>query len=407
MTHIPQPFTAEKISDHVYWVGAIDWEIKEFHGYLTTRGTTFNAYLILADKITLVDTVKAVHKDEMMSRIASVIDPAKIDIIISNHAEMDHSGCLPDVIEAVKPSEVYASKNGVKALNSHFHFSDGEITPVETGGTVSLGDMDVVFIETKMVHWPDSMVTYLPENSLLFSQDAFGMHLAASNLFADQNDPAIMQWEAEKYYANIVMPYSPMVNKSIDALEKLNVPLNIIAPDHGPVYRTKETIEWILSLYKKWVNPPPTPKAVVVYDTMWHSTDRMAEAIAEGCRCSGIEVRVLPMSGAHRSDVVTEVLEAGALIIGSATMNSGMFPTMGDTLTYLKGLKPMNLIGAVFGSYGWNTQCFKQLHAVMEEMKVEIVADTLHVNYVPTHDDLMACRALGEKVAGELKKRCR
>lgn len=399
------PFTAEKITDNVYWVGAIDWQIADFHGYRTSRGTTYNAFLVCAEKITLIDTVKAPHKEEMLSRIASVIDPSSIDIIISNHAEMDHSGCLPTIIEELQPSQVYASKAGAKALAAHFPSLEGRLTPVETGDTVSLGDRELHFVETKMVHWPDSMVSYLTQDKVLFSQDAFGMHLATSALFADENDRAIMQWEAEKYYANIVMPYSAQVQKALEAVKALDVPIDIIAPDHGPIYRTADEIAWILAQYEKWVNPPPARKVVVVYDTMWHSTDRMAEAVAEGCRAVGVPVRVLPMSGAHRSDVVTEVLESGALIVGSATMNSGILPAMADVLTYLRGLKPQNLIGAVFGSYGWNKQCFKELEGYMAAMGVETIAPPVCVNYVPTADDLVACRTLGMTVAEAVQKR--
>lgn len=405
MKQIEQPFMAEKISEHVYWVGAIDWDLEEFHGYLTQRGTTYNAFLILADKVTLVDTVKRPYLDEMMARIRSVIDPGKIDIFVSNHAEMDHSGCIPEVLDLVKPEAAYASVKGVEALDEHFALG-GRVTAVANGGTVSLGNMNLAFVETRMIHWPDSMVSYLDADGILFSQDAFGMHLATSRIFADQNDRTTMLWEAEKYYANIVLPYSKQVGKVLDSLPGLGLDIKMIAPDHGPVWRTPEDIAWILGLYQRFVAQKPTPRAVVVFDTMWHSTEKMAKAIAEGLRLGGVGAKVFCMGSAHRSDVATEVMNSGALIIGSPTINSGVFPTIADILTYLRGLKPLNLIGAIFASYGWNLKAVEELHRYADEIGLELVADDVTSKYVPKEETLNACRRLGEKVAGELLKRC-
>jgi flavorubredoxin len=405
MELIPQPFMAQKVSENVYWVGAIDWSLTDFHGYKTDRGTTYNAFLIIADKITLVDTVKKPYKEEMLYRIASVIDPKKIDYIVSNHAEMDHSGSIPDIIEAVKPEKVFASTNGVTALNAHFS-SIQNIEAVENGGTIDLGNMALTCIETKMIHWPDSMVSYLAEDKLLFAQDAFGMHLATTKLFADENDRDVMLWEATKYYANIVLPYSKIVGKTVEALLGLNLPIDIIAPDHGPLWRTPEDIGWIIECYQKWITQKPTNKAVIVYDTMWNSTALMARVIAEGVKAAGSEAIVMPMSSAHRSDVITEVINAGALIAGTTTMNSGVFPSMADVLTYIRGLKPANLIGASFGSYGWNTKALKELDGYMDAIGVEMVADQITVQFVPEKEDLMNCFELGKTVAQELQKRC-
>jgi len=400
----PQPYMAEQIADDVFWVGAIDWNLTDFHGYKTERGSTYNAYLILADKVTLIDTVKKPYKQEMLTRIASVIDPATIDYIVSNHSEMDHSGSLIEVIDQVQPARVFASANGVKALQKHFHH-DKTIEAVENGGTLSLGNMSLQFVETKMIHWPDSMITFLPERKVLFSQDAFGMHLASTSLFADEVPDWILEWEVQKYYANIVMPYSAIVGKALAALRELNLPIAMIAPDHGPIWRTPGQIEWILGLYDKYVAQKPNARAIVIYDTMWQSTDQMARAIAGGLKAAGVEAKVMPLSGAHRSDVATEVLDAGALIVGSCTMNNQIFPTVADVLTYLKGLKPINLVGATFGSYGWSMNAVKDLDTWLEEMKIETVAEPVRVNYVPTKDDLMQCRELGATVGRALRER--
>jgi len=400
-----QPFMARQISPHVYWVGGIDWTLTDFHGYKTDRGSTYNAFLIMAEKITLVDTVKIPLKDEMMARIASVIDPRKIDYIVSNHSEMDHSGSLMEVITAVQPERVFASANGVKALKAHFHHSH-DIQAVEHGGTIDLGNCTLQCFETRMIHWPDSMVSFLKDDGVLFSQDAFGMHLATTELFADENPRDIVRWEAAKYYANIVLPYSPIVGKTLQALLGLHLPIKMIAPDHGPLWRTPQDVEWILSLYQEWVAQKPTRKAVVVFDTMWHSTEKMASAVAEGLSAGGARVKVMPMFGAHRSDVITELLDAGAFIAGSCTMNNRIFPTMADVLTYVSGLKPANKIGACFGSFGWSLNAIKELEQYMQGMNVELVAETVKVNYVPTTDDLLQCVALGKRVGEELVKRC-
>ena len=396
-------FAALKISDHVYWVGAIDWALREFHGYLTSRGTTYNAYLILADKITLIDTVKAPFQDEMLSRIASVVEPSRIAYIISNHSEMDHTGCLPDMIELVKPEKVVASVMGVKALQEHFHFRH-ELVAVKDGESLSLGNMNLQFMETRMLHWPDSMVTYLPEERLLFSQDGFGMHLASSERFDDEISEDILFYEAAKYYANIIMPFAPVVTKALEKLQKIGWSVSRIAADHGPIWRSG--IAKIIDLYAKWAQRAPTKKAVILYDTMWQSTARMARAIAEGVSSGGATAKVMSLGVSHRSDVATEVLDAGALVVGSPTLNNGLFPTVADGLTYLQGLNPRHLVGAAFGSYGWSGQAVKQIENILNEMKVELVDKGINVRYVPTAENLEECVSLGRRVAEKLKEKC-
>ena len=395
-------FSAVKISEHVYWVGAIDWSIRDFHGYTTPHGSTYNAYLILADKITLIDTVKAPFMEEMMARIASVIDPSKIDYIISNHSEQDHSGCLLNVIDQVKPERVYASTMGVKNLKDISHASY-EIQPVKDGETLSLGDMDLKFMETRMVHWPDSMFSYLEKDGLLFSQDAFGMHLATFERFADELTGDLLRYEAATYYANIILPYSPIVLKVLEKVAAAGWMIKTFAPDHGPIWR--KDIGLILDLYKKWAKQKPVNKAVVVYATMWHSTELMAKTIAETLVSEGVPVKLLSMNDVHRSEVVYETLEAGALIVGSPTLNNNILPQMADVMTYLKGLKPANLIGAVFGSFGWSGESVKDLENILKEMKVEVVAESVSTKHVPGDEVLQKCSEMAKIVAIELKKR--
>ncbi len=389
-----KPYMAFKISEKVYWVGAIDWTIRNFHGYATHSGTTYNAYLILSDKITLIDTVKAPFYEEMMYRISSVINPKDIDIIVSNHSEMDHSGCLFKTIDYVNPEWVYASPMGVQALQSHFHRNG--ISPIKSGETIDLGDDTLKVFETRMLHWPDSMISYLEGEKILFSQDIFGMHLASYERFDDQLDWRMLRNESAKYYANIITPFSAIVKKTLNQLDQLNLDIKMVATDHGPIWRTH--FDKIKKLYEQWASLKPTDKAVVVYDTMWKSTEKMAEAIAEGIFYEGAKVKLIPLGVSHRSDIATEILEAGALIVGAPTINNQVYPTLADALTYLKGLKRLNLVGGTFGSYGWSGQSVNILTQWLEEMKVKIVTEPIKVKYVPTEEDLMKCFDMGRKI---------
>ena len=395
-------FKARPVTDNVWWVGAIDWAVRDFHGYLTSRGSTYNAYLVMAEKVTLVDTVKAPFKDELLARVASVIDPKKIDYIVSNHAEPDHSGCLAAVMDVIQPQKVFASAQGVKALQEHFGIGS-RLTAVAEGETLDLGGRSLVFAETRMCHWPDSMVSYLPEDRLLFSQDAFGMHLASYERFADELPAWLLDEEAAKYYANILLPLSNFVEKSVEKLGALNLDIDIIAPDHGPIWRQKPHA--IVGQYAAWAAQKRANKAVVLYDTMWNSTELMARSIGEGLAAGGTHAKLMSLHGSHRSDVATQILDAGALVVGAPTINKEMFPTLADCMTYLKGLRPKNLIGAAFGSYGWGGEAGKQLNALLGEMGVDVVADPVRSTYVPDADCLAACYSLGQTVAAELKKR--
>ncbi len=395
---------AVRITDKVYWVGAIDWNLRDFHGYQTGRGTTYNAYLIMADKITLVDTVKAPFRDELLSRISSVVNPSEIDYIISNHAEMDHSGSLPQIIDIVKPEKVFASAMGQKNLEAQLGIGS-KITPVKTGESLSLGNMNVSFIETKMLHWPDSMFTYLKEEQILFSQDAFGMHLAVERLFDDESPWDLLEEEAEKYFGNILMPYSNLIIKLLDEVGKMNLPIKLVATDHGPIWRSH--IGKILELYRKWSEHKPVPRAIVVYDTMWNSTALMAHAVGEGLREAGVEFKIMPMSVSHRSDVATELMKSGAIIVGSSTLNNNILPPMADVLTYLKGLRPLNMVGASFSYYGWSGESLGQLNEYLKAMNVEIACDGVKVKWVPAEADLKSCFELGKLVGEKLQAKIR
>lgn len=395
---------AIQISDKVYWVGAIDWNLRDFHGYATSRGTTYNAYLILSEKPTLIDTVKKEFYPEMLSRIQSVLDPQKIEIIVSNHAEMDHSGALVQAVQDMRPSAIYASLMGVKNLTAQLHPAF-EIKTVKTGDKINVGGDTLSFVEARMLHWPDSMLAYLEKENVLFTNDVFGMHLATSKLFDDENDEQIWRQEARKYYANIVLPYSDIVTRFLGQVQQMGLAPKLIAPDHGFVWR-KDPAK-IVKLYGEFAAQKPTNKAVIVYDTMWGSTDKMARAIADGLRQGGTEVKLFSMHSSHRSDVVTELLDAGALLVGTPVLNSGIFPAMADVLCYIKGLKPKNLLGAAFGSYGWNGAPIDGITKMLEELGAQIVAPAVKSLFVPDEAKLQECENLGKLVSQKLTEKIR
>ncbi len=385
----------------IYWVGAIDRSVRDFHGYSTPFGTTYNAYLLVDDKVMLFDTVAKGFASEMLARISEIIEPSKIDYIVVNHVELDHSGSLPEIIETVKPEKIICSAAGKKALLAHFHREDWPYEVVATGQTINTGKKNIKFIETKMIHWPDSMFSYIEEDALLISQDGFGLHWATEERFDDEVDQDELMRQAKKYYANILLLYSPLIQRALNNIRQMELKIDMIAPDHGPIWRTKPQV--IFDLWDQWSKQATIDKAVVVYDTMWHSTEMMADAIVDGIRESGAAVVLMPLSEYHRSDVMTELLDCKAVVLGSATLNNGMLPRMADMITYMKGLRPLGKIGAAFGSYGWGGEAARLLDTFLAEMKYESAGECLRVNYVPTDDDLAACVELGRKVGTMIK----
>lgn len=391
--------TPVEISKNIFWVGAVDWNVRDFHGYSTYQGTTYNAYLIIDEKITLVDTVKKEFSGELLEKISGIIDPGKIDFVISNHTEMDHSGGLAHVMHRIgEDKPVYCSKMGFKNLAMH-NMPSLNFRPVKNGETLSLGKRSLTFLETRMLHWPDSMFSYVNEDHILFSSDAFGQHYAGYERYDDQMGDAIMP-HAAKYYANILLPYSALVIKLVNQVKEMGLKLDLICPDHGIMWRKEP--EKIINAYVNWAGQKPLRKAVVAYDTMWHSTEKMAEAIVDALVQEGVDARPMHIRKWHRSDIMTEVLDAGAVIIGSPTLNNGLFPTVSDLLTYMKGLKPHNKICAAFGSYGWSGESIKMINREFEEMKVKIIDPGVNLQYVPNADGLRACSELGKKIAREL-----
>ena len=388
-----------KIAEDVFWVGCIDWNIRDFHGYSTYEGTTYNAYLIMDEKITLIDTVKREFADKLLENISNVIDPKKIDYVISNHTEMDHSGGLPRVMHKIgEDKPIYCSKMGHKNLSMHF-FQKWNFRPLADGSELSIGKKTLTFIETRMLHWPDSMFTYLKEDNILFSSDAFGQHYAGLERFDDEVGDAIMP-HAKKYFANILLLYSPLILKVVDKVTSMGLKIDMICPDHGIMWRKDPSR--IINTYVEWSRQESTRKALVIYDTMWHSTEKMAETIVYALGEKGVAARAMHLRNCHRSDIMTDVLDAGAIIVGSPTINNGLFPTVSDFLTYMKGLKPKNKIAAAFGSYGWSGEAVKLITGELETMKFDIIEPGVRIQYVPGKEGLAACYELGIKIAEKL-----
>jgi anaerobic nitric oxide reductase flavorubredoxin len=391
--------TKVMLREGVYWVGAIDWNVRNFHGYSTHLGTTYNAYLVVDDKIALIDTVKAPFYGEMLGRIKEIVDPSAIDYIVSNHVEMDHSGALPMMVkEAAGAKLITMERFGESGLKETFH-ADWELTTVKEGGEISLGRRKLVFIPTPMLHWPDSMATYLAEENLLFSMDAFGQHLATSSRFDDEVGLDVLMPEAKKYYANILMPFGDLILRALDRLSGLKI--DIIAPSHGVIWRSH--LKEITDAYAAWGRGDTKSKALVVYDTMWGSTERMAQALVEGIASAGVEVKLFNLSRTDRSDVIKDVQDAGALLVGSPTLNNGMFPTVADFLCYLKGLKPKGKVGAAFGSHGWAGGAVRQVEEELSGAGIEVIKSDLAIKFVPDEDAIRRCVDFGVAVADRLR----
>ncbi len=391
-----------EIKDKIYWVGAVDWNIRNFHGYSTDKGTTYNNFLIMDDKVALFDTVKKPFLSETLHNIRRIIDPAKIDYIIVNHLEMDHSGSLPEIVEAVKPEKIFCSAKGKEVMVEHFHRDDWPIETIKSGGELSLGKRTVQFLETRMLHWPDSMFSYIKEDRLLISSDAFGQHWATTERFDDEVDEPELFRHASKYFANILLLYSPLIQKLIGTVTDMGLEIDMIACDHGLIWRKNPGK--IIEAYDKWSKQVTAKKAVIIYDTMWKSTETMAKAICDGLSQEGVSVKMANLECTHRSDVLTELLDAKALIVGSSTLNNGMLPSVADILTYIKGLRPANRIGAAFGSYGWSGEAVKLITAALEDMKIEVVDPGVRVKFVPDHEALHPCVELGKKIGAAINE---
>ena len=391
-----------ELMEGVYWVGVVDWALRQFHGHelSTHRGSSYNAYLIVDEKIVLVDTVWGPFQDQLIENICEVVDPAKIDIVVANHAEVDHSGALPAVMRHAPNATVVVSKRGRESVEGHFH-EPWAFRVVQTGDRINIGNNELVFVEAPMLHWPDSMFTYLAGKDILISNDAFGQHYATAFRFNDEVNQEELYEEALKYYVNILTPFSSLVLKKIKELLALNLPVEVIAPSHGIIWR-KDPLQ-IVRKYQEWAAQVPENSAVILYDTMWNGTRRMAEAIGDGLAAEDVPFKVFHVAVSDRNDVITEIFKAKAVIIGSPTFNQGLLPTISPILIDLKGLRFQSKIGAAFGSYGWSGEAVKLIEEYLNSCKIPVVAEGVMAKWQPKVDDLTRCRELGHKVAQAIK----
>jgi flavorubredoxin len=384
-----------ELNQGIYWVGAVDWNVRDFHGYSTPFGTTYNAYLIGDEKTALVDTVKAPFFAEMLGRISEIIDPSKIDYVIANHVEVDHSGSLPQIVERIGKPIVVTSDRGTKGLDK-YHQKSFQYKIVKTGEILSLGRRTLAFVEAPMLHWPDSMFTYLKEDRILMPNDAFGQHVASAKRFEDEVGDEVMK-HAGKYFANILWPLAPLILKKVDEVVKMGIPIDMIAPSHGLIWRKDPGR--IVQAYVDWSKGKARNKVVVIYDTMWGSTEALAKAILKGLVEEGVEAKLLLLKATHRSDIIEEMLEAKGILLGTPTLNNGMFPTMGDFLTYMKGLRPVGKVFGLFESYGWGGGALKEMRKHLEEGKFEVWDKELRVQFLPDHKELDSAIQLGKDFA--------
>jgi anaerobic nitric oxide reductase flavorubredoxin len=393
-----------ELAKGVYWVGYVDWALRFFHGHelSTHRGSSYNAYLIVDDdKTVLVDTVWGPFTEHLIQNIREIIDPARIDIVVAAHAESDHSGALPAIMKLTPDATVIVSKRGRESIEGHYH-QPWNFRTVQTSERVSLGKRELVFVEAPMLHWPDTMFTYLTGDNILMSNDAFGQHLAAAGRYNDEVDQNELFEEAIKYYANILTPFSGPVLKKIDEVLALGLPIKLIAPSHGILWR-QDPLQ-IVRKYQQWASQVPAPTAVIVYDSMWDATKHMAEAVGDGLTSQGIPFKCFDISVSDRNDVVTEIFQARAIILGSPTYNAGVLPTVTPILEEIRGLRFQNKIGAAFGSYGWSGESVGILEEHLARCKITKAAESVRVKWQPRDDDLAKCRELGAGVARAIRQ---
>jgi len=390
---------AVKIKENIYWVGAVDWNLRDFHGYITGRGATYNSYLIVDQKIALVDTVKAPLFNDMIDRISAVTDPSNISYLICNHIEKDHSSGIPELVRRVPQIKIFATKMAQTGLTKYY--GDLPLQIVKTGDTLSLGSKNLQFIEIPMIHWPDSMMTYVPESHLLLSNDAFGQHIATSCRFDDEvNFPEVM-YEAAKYFANLLTHLAPLIQNALKKIEELKLSIDMIAPSHGIIWRSNPGA--IIQAYRDWCSCTTREKIIVIYDTMWQATECIAKILLNAVADAGFEAKLLKLRENHRSDIMAELLDARGFFLGSPTLHRTIFPTVADLICYMQGLKPQKKIAAAFGSYGWSGESVPLLTDALKGLGLEVIEPGVKVQYMPSADDKSLILALADALISKAK----
>ena len=393
----------KRVTDKVTWVGKIDWELKKFHGdeLSTMEGSSYNSYLIRDKKTVLIDTVWGPYDTEFVNRLKEEIDLKEIDYIVMNHNESDHSGTLPALMREIPDTPIYCTKKGESILRGLYH-QDWNYVNVKTGDELEIGDSKLVFVEASMLHWPDTMMTYMTGDNILFSNDVFGQHYASEMLYDDMDDISKLLHEAEKYYTNIITPFSTFVTKKLAEVQGMNLKIDLVAPSHGIIWR--ENIGLIMDLYAKWANNYQEDQITLIYDTMWQSTRKMAEAIAEGIRQASpnTTIKILNAVKNDKNDILVEVFKSKAILVGSPTINNGFSYAIAGILEMIKGLKFKNKKAASFGSYGWSGEAAKLIREFLEESKFAIVNDGIRVNWAPDQETIEQLREYGRKFVEEI-----
>jgi len=388
-----------KITDHVSWVGKIDWELRKFHGeeYTANRGSSYNAYLIQDEKTVLIDTVWLPFSREFVNDLKKTVDLKSIDYIVINHGEVDHSGALIDLMKEIPDTPIYCTKKGMESLKGHYH-TDWNIRPVKTGDTLDIGEGTLTFVEAPMLHWPDTMFTYYSKDAILFSNDAFGQHYACEGMFNDKADQSELYQEALKYYANILTPFSPQVTRKINEVLAMNLPLNMICPSHGIIWRQQP--EQIVHQYLEWADNYQENQITILYDTMWDGTGKMAESIKKGIKQTNddVVIKLYNVSRSDMNDVISEVFKSKFVLAGSPTINRGILSAMAGILEVIQGLKFKNKKGAAFGTYGWSGESPSLLKESLEKCGFEVMDDVVKSLWNPNEEVVENCMALGRKI---------
>ncbi|OHD67312.1 MAG: MBL fold hydrolase [Spirochaetes bacterium RBG_16_49_21] len=391
------------IKNNVYWVGKIDWELRKFHGdeYSTHKGSTYNSYLIKEEKSVLIDTVWKPFAKEFVDNLRNEIDLKKIDCIIANHAEVDHSGALPELMSHIPNIPIYCTANGVKSLRGHYH-KDWDFRVVKTGDKLNLGSKELIFIEAPMLHWPDNMMCYLTAENILFSNDAFGQHYASEYLFNDLVDQNELFIECMKYYANILTPFSSLVLKKINEVLSFNLPVDHICTSHGVIWRKDPT--QIVNKYLEWADNYKENQITIVYDTMWESTRQMAEYIAHGIRQADdtINVKLYNLSKSDKNDVILDIFKSNGILIGSPTINKGILTSIAGFIEEMRGLNFKNKKASSFGSYGWSGESVKMLNESLRHAGFVVIGEGIRVLWNPDHDAISECIEFGKNFVSNI-----
>ena len=394
------------IRPDIYWVGAIDWGIRDFHGYEIPRGTTYNNYLIVDDETTLLDTVKYIFAETTIRNIKTIADPSTIRHVVINHIENDHATSLDRIMELTPKATIHITERGKKGLERFFDLSQWDLRVVKTGDTLTTGKHTLLFIETPMLHWPDSMMTYIKEEKILISQDGFGQHMASAARFDDEfirsESVSALEDAVVDYYANILMPFGQIIKSKVAEIQKLGLEIELIAPDHGIIWR--EDPKKVIKMYLDMAEGKSDLSVSIIYDTMWHGTEIMINPIMEGIKDEGVECKVIKLRATPISTAIKEFWKSRGSLIGTSTLNNLMLPSVARFLYQLRGLRPKNRIAGAFGAYGWGGGGVKEAYEEFKKMGLEIVEPGLQTLYRPSSEDESKCYDFGKMFAGKVKE---